>query len=78
MGEESWFGSRDGFVDGIAERIGFYESLGVLPIVIIRTAQQNPHIEIDVNQISGQQLAIDNDAGVTYMARPHSVMCSYL
>ena len=50
-------------VDGIAERIAGDEGFRSLPVVVIGTAQQNANVEIDVDQIVGDQFAVDDHAG---------------
>jgi hypothetical protein len=35
----------------------------VLPVVVIRAAQQDADVEVDVDQVGGDQLAVDDDAG---------------
>src|SRR5947199_147446 len=50
--------SRDGrlvprvaLIDWIAERVLLHERLLLLPVVVIRTAEQNPDPEIDVDEV---------------------------
>ena len=50
-------------IDRIAERIGLDEGFAGLPIVVERTAQQDAHAEIDVDQIGRDELAVDDHAG---------------
>ena len=50
-------------VHGIAQGIGFHKSFGVFPVIVIRTAQQNADVQIDIDQVRGDQLAIHDDAG---------------
>src|ERR1700733_5084106 len=50
-------------VDGITERIGFHEGLGILPVVVIGAAEQNSDVQIDIHQIGRHQLAVDDHAG---------------
>ena len=36
-------------VHGIAQGIGFHKSFGVLPVIVIRTAEQNADVQIDID-----------------------------
>ena len=47
----------------IAQRIVLDERLAVLPVVVVGTAQQNADVQIDVDQVGGDQLAVHHDAG---------------
>ena len=38
-------------------------SLAVIPIVIIGVAEQDSDVEIDVDEVRGDQFAVDDDAG---------------
>ncbi len=50
-------------VDRIAQRIGRDEHFLIRPVLVIRTAQQDPEAEIDIDQRGGDQLPIHDDAG---------------
>src|SRR5215468_11386424 len=51
-------------VDRIPQRILCHKHLAiVLPIVVIRTAEQDANTEVDVDQTTRDDLTIDNDAG---------------
>ena len=47
-------------IDRIAKRIGLHKRLRLFPIVVVRTAKQNANAEVDVDQIGGHQLAVNN------------------
>ena len=67
---------RMALIDRIAQRILLDERLGVLPVVVVGTAQQDADVEVDVNQVGGDQLPSTTTPGVTYIARPQSVIFS--
>src|SRR6185369_4009776 len=50
-------------IDRVAERIRAYESFLILPVLVIRTAEQNANPQIDVHETVRDQLAVYNDAG---------------
>ena len=55
LGIVVWFqGWR--LIDRIAQRIVLDEGLAVLPVVVVGTAQQNADVQIDVDQVGGDQL----------------------
>ena len=47
----------------IPERVGLDECFRVLPFVVVRTAQQDANVQINVNQIVGHQLPINHHSG---------------
>ncbi len=63
-------------VDRIAQRVVGDEGLLLLPVLVVGAAQQNPHPEIDVHQVVGDQLAVHDDAGRDETAWPQSFMVS--
>ena len=50
-------------VDRIAQRIVPHEHLLALPIVVIGGPEQDPKTEVDLHQIVGDKLAVDDHAG---------------
>ena len=40
-----------------------HEHLLVLPVVVVRAAEQDADAEVDVDQVVGDELAVDDDAG---------------
>ena len=53
---------RVALVDGIAERVGLDERLAAFPVVVERAAEQDADAQVDVDQVGGDQLAVDDDA----------------
>src|SRR6185369_11250774 len=49
-------------VDRVAERVGLDERLGAHPIIVEGAAEQNTHAQVDLDQVGGEQLAVDHDA----------------
>ena len=47
----------------IPQRIVRHEGLAVLPVIVIRTAQQDTDVQVDIHQIRGHQFAIHHHAG---------------
>src|SRR5262249_21136533 len=54
---------RMAFVDRIAERILADESLALFPVFVVRTAEQNANAEIDIDQISRDELSVNDHTG---------------
>jgi hypothetical protein len=50
-------------VDGVPQRVPGDEHLLVHPVVVERRPQQDPDAEVDVDEVVGDQLAIDDHAG---------------
>jgi hypothetical protein len=50
-------------VDGVAERILVDEGLRVLPVVVVRAAEQDADVEVDVDKVVGDKLAVNDHAG---------------
>ena len=50
-------------VDRIAERILLDEGLLPLPVVVVGAAEQDADAEVDVDEVGGHELAVDDDAG---------------
>src|SRR5277367_4853069 len=50
-------------IHGIAQRILLHKLLGILPAVVIRAAEQDAYIKVDVHQIAGYELVVYHDAG---------------
>ena len=50
-------------VDRVAERVGLDEGLALVPVVVEGAAQQDADVEVDVDQVGRDQLAVDDDAG---------------
>ena len=70
VGEVALLRARDGvlvprvpLVDRVAERVVGDERLLVLPVLVVGAAEQDPDAEVDVDQVVGDQLAVDDDAG---------------
>src|ERR1700722_16299385 len=58
-------------VDWITKRISLHESFCVLPIVVVRTAQEGAHIEADIYKVGGDQFSVDHNAwGGVHSASP--------
>ena len=57
-----WFHGMP-LVDRVAERVGLDERLACVPVVVVRAAEQDADAEVDVDQVGGDQLAVDDDAG---------------
>ena len=53
---------RMALVDRVAERIVLDEGLAVLPVVVVGAAEQDADAEVDVDQVGGDELAVDDDA----------------
>ena len=49
-------------VDRVAERVLGDEHLLVLPVVVERAAEQDADAEVDVDEVVGDELAVDDDA----------------
>ena len=49
-------------IDRIAERIAADEGLAVVPVVVIGAAEQDADLQVDVDEVGGDQLAVDDDA----------------
>ncbi len=47
----------------VSQRIGLDEHLLVFPVVVVRTAQQDPDAEVDVDQRRGDELPVHDHAG---------------
>ncbi len=47
-------------IDRIAQRIGLDKRSRFFQLVVVGTAEQNADIQVDVDQIGGDQLAIDD------------------
>ena len=54
---------RVALVDRVAERVLGDERLLARPVVEVRAAQQDPHREVDLDQVGGDQLALEDEAG---------------
>ncbi len=54
---------RVAHVDGVAERVVRDERRFVHPVLVVRAAQHDPQAEVDVDEVVGDQLAVDDDAG---------------
>jgi hypothetical protein len=50
-------------VHRVAERVVGDELLLPLPVLVVRAAEQDPDAEVDLGQVVGDQLAVDDDAG---------------
>ena len=50
------------------------ERLLVDPILVVGGAQHDPDAEVDVHQVRGHELAVDDHAGVTNISLPQSSM----
>src|SRR5579862_2360756 len=50
-------------INGIPKRIMRDEFFPGTPIVVEGTAKQNPDAEVDLDQIGGDEFAVDHDAG---------------
>ncbi len=62
LGIVVWFqGWR--LIHRIAERVVSDEGLAVLPIVVVGASEQDADAEIDLDQIGGHELAVNDDAG---------------
>ena len=58
-------------VDLVAERVPPNKDLLVIPVIVIGVAEQDAHLQIDVDQIRRHQLAVDDDArGHVHRAPP--------
>ena len=54
---------RVALVDRVAERVLGHEDLAVaLPVLVVGGAEQDPDAEVDVDEVRGHQLAVDDDA----------------
>src|SRR4051794_27473554 len=54
---------RMALVDRITERIVGDECLLLGPVVVVGAAEQDPHAEVDVDQVGGDELVVHDDAG---------------
>ena len=50
-------------VHRISERIGLDVKIALIPIVVIALAEQDPDLEVDVDEIGGDLLTVNDDAG---------------
>src|SRR6202047_5627627 len=58
-------------VHWIPQGVSLDKRLRILPLVVIGTAKQNADVEVDVHQVGGDQLAVDDDTrGDEHAATP--------
>ncbi len=50
-------------VDRVAQWVLPDERLAFLPVLVVRAAQQDADAEVDLNQVGGDELAVDHDPG---------------
>ena len=50
-------------VDRVPERVPGHEHLLVLPVLVERVTEEDADAEVDVDQVVGDELAVDDDAG---------------
>ena len=61
-------------VHGIAQGIGLHESFGVLPVIVIRTAEQNADVQIDIDKSVVTSFPSTTTPGVTNILLPQFVI----
>src|SRR5207253_11197044 len=49
-------------IDRISQRVSLDEGLAVLPVIVVRTAQENAKVQINVDEIVRHQLPIHDNA----------------
>ena len=50
-------------IDRVPERVARHEHLLTFPVVVVRRAEEDPHAEVDVDEVGGDELPVDDDAG---------------
>ncbi len=45
----------------IAERIGLDESFGIFPVIVIRAAEKNANVEIDIDEVRRDEFSVNDD-----------------
>src|SRR3984885_14908969 len=50
-------------IHGISQGIFLKEFFGIFPAVVIRTAEEDAYIKVDVHQVAGYELVVHDDAG---------------
>jgi hypothetical protein len=46
----------------VADRIGPHEHLAIVPVIVIALTEQDADLQVDVDEIGGDLLAVDDDA----------------